>query len=91
MQIKIDHNDIEKVLKEFLPSATYADADGKLRINFDDNSSGKNKKDSTSKCLELENTVATIRSNLSYGKISGELELNLDLNPKGIDCTITLK
>jgi hypothetical protein len=89
MQIKIDHNDIGKVLEEFFPRANYAD--GKLRIELDSDKSDRKDTDTVSKDLELENTVATIRSKLSYGKISGELELNLDLNPKGIDCTITLK
>ena len=89
MQIKIDQNDIGKILKEFFPRSNYAD--GKLRIELDSDKSDRKDTDTVSKDLELENTVATIRSKLSYGKISGELELNLDLNPKGIDCTITLK
>ncbi len=89
MQIKIDQNDIGKVLKEFFPRANYAD--GKLTIKISDNSSGKEKKDSTSKILELENTGATIHGEVTYGTLSGNLDISFKLNPEGIDCTITLK
>ena len=89
MQIKIDQNDIEKVLKEFCPAVQYVD--GKLRITIESGKTNQNNKAPEKKFLDIEDMVIAAKSKVNYGTISGDLDLKLDLKPDGIDGMITIQ
>ena len=78
MNIQIDRNDIEKLLNEFFPKAKYAK--GKLQIELNNQ-----------KTLTLEKTNATVSTALSFGRISGDMSLNIDLIHEKIDGSFIVK
>lgn len=74
MKIKIEKNDIEKLLPHFCPAGKYEN--GTFQFNI------KNKP------ISLGNAHVTLKSKIAYDAISGDL--NLNMNQDGLDAEVKL-
>lgn len=74
MKIRIETDDIEKLLAHFYPAGKYSNGTFQLKIK--------------DKPVSVGNTELELKSKVAYDTISGDL--NLNLNQDGVDAEIKL-